>query len=100
MGDGICQTLNPNSSFSAQVDRKFTGGSGIWGPHSYAESFIQPQGPKPPQKRDSTWGVGEEAELINFSSVVHPVSTKWTYCMSAPSTILLLRLTCLGGCQS
>jgi hypothetical protein len=67
------------SSFQAQIDLEFAGGSGIWGPHPHAEFFIEPRGPAPPAKRDSTWGVGEEAELINFSPLIDPVNTKWTY---------------------
>jgi hypothetical protein len=67
------------ASFSAQVELEFSGGSSLWGPHPHAEFFVAPQGPTPPADRDSTWGVGEEAELINFSPIIDPVSTRWTY---------------------
>lgn len=66
-------------SFSANVDQEFGNDKGIWGPHPYAEFFLKPQGPEPPLKRDARWGVGEEAELITFSPLIDPVSTKWTY---------------------
>ncbi|KEQ65857.1 uncharacterized protein M437DRAFT_18582, partial [Aureobasidium melanogenum CBS 110374] len=51
----------------------------IWGPHPYAQFYLDPQGPKPPTKRNDIWGVGEEAELITLSPLIDPVSTKWTY---------------------
>jgi len=66
-------------AFSADVDAEFAGGSGVWGPPQYAAFFVEPQGPKPPEKTDLTWGVGEEAELITFSPLIDPITTKWTY---------------------
>ncbi|KAH0278020.1 hypothetical protein KCU91_g2797, partial [Aureobasidium melanogenum] len=66
------------ASFSAHVDEEFED-KGIWGPHPYAEFYLDPQGPKPPTERNDIWGVGEEAELITLSPLIDPVSTKWTY---------------------
>lgn len=67
------------ASFSADVDEEFGNHEGIWGPHPYAKFYLNPQGPRPPVKRDSTWGIGEEAELITLSPLIDPVNTKWTY---------------------
>jgi len=66
------------ASFSARVDEEI-GDSGIWGPHPYAKFYLDPQGPKPPKKRDDVWGIGEEAELITLAPLIDPVNTKWTY---------------------
>ena len=67
------------SAFSAVVDEKFSHGQGIWGPHRYAEFYVKPQGPTPPDKSQQTWGVGEPADLINFSPLIDPINTEWTY---------------------
>ncbi|KAK6003646.1 hypothetical protein QM012_009417 [Aureobasidium pullulans] len=67
------------ASFSAHVDEEFENNKGIWGSHPYAQFYIDPQGPKPPARTHSSWGVGEEAELITLAPLIDPVSTKWTY---------------------
>lgn len=68
-----------HTAFREHVDIEFASGSGIWGPHPYAEFFIEPRGPKPPQRNELNWGVREEAELITLSPMIDPVNTKWTY---------------------
>nr|POE79539.1 hypothetical protein CFP56_07604 [Quercus suber] len=67
------------SDFAANVDREFSEGQGVWGPHENSELYVQPQGPSPPDKSDTLWGIGEPAELITFAPLIDPVATYWTY---------------------
>nr|POE85541.1 hypothetical protein CFP56_43857 [Quercus suber] len=67
------------SHFAAGVDKEFSDGQGVWGPPQNSELYVQPQGPIPPHKGDSQWGVGEPAELITFAPLIDPVATWWTY---------------------
>jgi hypothetical protein len=66
------------ADFSAHVDEEI-GNEGIWGPHPSASLYIDPQGPKAPDRKQLTWGVGEPADLINFAPLIDPIGTNWTY---------------------
>lgn len=70
---------NDYEEFSASIDAEFSNGEGIWGPHPEADLYIKPQGPPPPNRSHTSWGVGEPADLINFAPLIDPVGTNWTY---------------------
>jgi Protein of unknown function (DUF3405) len=61
------------SEFSASVNRSINGG-GLWGPEQIKD--VKVMGPAPPTARpeddDFSRGVGEDADLIFFSSHVRP----------------------------
>ncbi|KAI3331146.1 hypothetical protein F4824DRAFT_504384 [Ustulina deusta] len=53
------------------------GETGIWGPVSTQD--FEPRGPQPPPRSKTDWGVGEEADLINFMPTIDPIGTDWVY---------------------
>ena len=67
------------ATFSAAVDNELRSRHTIWGPPPGADQYIKPQGPTPPSRSDSSWGIGEPADLITFSPIIDPVGTNWTY---------------------
>lgn len=67
------------SAFSAHVDEEFSDDTGVWGPAPGAEYYIEPRGPIPPDRQQTTWGVGEAADLITFAPIIDPIGSNWTY---------------------
>ncbi|TGJ82209.1 hypothetical protein E0Z10_g6553 [Xylaria hypoxylon] len=53
------------------------GETGVWGPVSTRE--FTPEGPQPPSRSKVDWGIGEEADLINFMPTIDPIGTDWVY---------------------
>ncbi|PYI04603.1 hypothetical protein BO78DRAFT_462447 [Aspergillus sclerotiicarbonarius CBS 121057] len=54
----------------------------VWGPAPFdIQEPFQPVGPSPPvrqpQEDDYKWGVGEDADLIGFLPIFHPMGTRW-----------------------
>ncbi|KAI1126297.1 hypothetical protein F5Y10DRAFT_245305 [Nemania abortiva] len=67
---------NSWSNFTRTVDAEI-GDAGIWG--AVSTSKFTSRGPKPPSRSNSTWGVGEEADLISFMPMIDPRGTDWMY---------------------
>ncbi|KAI0478300.1 hypothetical protein F4859DRAFT_521137 [Xylaria cf. heliscus] len=72
---------NSYEDFARTVEAETTddeiGNTGIWGPVSASD--FKPQGPTPPPRSETDWGVGEEADLINFMPTIDPIGTEWVY---------------------
>ncbi|KAI0873114.1 hypothetical protein GGS24DRAFT_517937 [Hypoxylon argillaceum] len=62
--------------FTATVDAEI-GDAGIWG--ADPASDIEPEGPTPPARGDTDWGVGEDADLVSFMPMIDPRGTQWMY---------------------
>lgn len=68
--------------FSRMVDAATDTRSSIWGPVPVAGVAISPEDPSPPvatpeEDTDSTWGVGEAADLITLNPIFDPEGTSW-----------------------
>ncbi|KAI0539492.1 hypothetical protein GGR58DRAFT_234815 [Xylaria digitata] len=67
---------NSYENMTRVVDAEI-GEAGIWGPVPTRD--FTPQGPQPPSRSIVNWGVGEEADLINFMPAIDPRGTDWVY---------------------
>ncbi|KAI0964808.1 hypothetical protein F4678DRAFT_486133 [Xylaria arbuscula] len=67
---------NSYENMTQAVDAEI-GDRGIWGP--VATRDFEPQGPHPPSRSKIDWGIGEEADLINFMPIIDPIGTGWVY---------------------
>ncbi|KAI1300928.1 hypothetical protein F5Y03DRAFT_408111 [Xylaria venustula] len=67
---------NSYENMSQVVDAEI-GDRGIWGPVSTRD--FEPQGPPAPPRSEIDWGIGEEADLINFMPMIDPIGTGWIY---------------------
>lgn len=70
------------SAFSAMVDATTPIRGSIWGPVSVPGVRILADDPVPPfttpeEDMDSTWGVGEDADLITLNPIFNPEGTSW-----------------------
>ncbi|KAI0100990.1 hypothetical protein GGR51DRAFT_575118 [Nemania sp. FL0031] len=63
-------------NFTHTVDAEI-GNTGIWGAVSTTD--FTPRGPPAPSRSNTTWGVGEEADLISFMPMIDPRGTDWLY---------------------
>ncbi|KAI1851490.1 hypothetical protein JX265_013237 [Neoarthrinium moseri] len=62
--------------FAISVDSEQSS-SEVWGPVHTTD--FTPKGPPVRTKEDSTWGVGEQADLISFMPLIDPIGTDWIY---------------------
>lgn len=65
------------AAFAAAVDAEVGVDGGVWGPARTAD--FAPRGPEPPPRSQTTWGAGEDPDLVSLMPMIDTNGTEWIY---------------------